>query len=132
MTTEEDFQRALDADPTNGGLRMVFADYLDEQGDPRGPGYRALGAIAWAPRYSGSGPNWQVTFNLEGTSDLCREWFDLVNAPQCKMCRSIEHKDAPRPDLENAAALAFAKLPPEVAERILASVNNDSPAESAK
>lgn len=45
MTTEEDFQRALDADPENGGLRMVFADYLDEQGDPRGPGYRALGLL---------------------------------------------------------------------------------------
>jgi uncharacterized protein (TIGR02996 family) len=43
MTGEDDFQQALDADPGDWQTRLVFADWLDERGDPRAAGFRALG-----------------------------------------------------------------------------------------
>ena len=43
MTTEDDFQAALDANPNDWQTRLVFADWLDERGDVRASGYRALG-----------------------------------------------------------------------------------------
>jgi uncharacterized protein (TIGR02996 family) len=43
MTREDDFQAALDANPTDWQTRLVFADWLEERGDPRAEGYRALG-----------------------------------------------------------------------------------------
>src|SRR5262249_39666688 len=36
MTKAEDFLNAILANPDDDGLRMVFADWLEERGDPRG------------------------------------------------------------------------------------------------
>src|SRR5262249_51212513 len=52
MNEEEAFQAALDANPSDHVTRLVFADWLDEQGDPRGPGYRALGQARLYPQHS--------------------------------------------------------------------------------
>jgi uncharacterized protein (TIGR02996 family) len=49
MTSEEDFQRALNRNPSDHLTRLVFADYLDELGDPRADGYRALGLLQLSP-----------------------------------------------------------------------------------
>ncbi len=49
MTTEDDFQAALDANPDDWQTRLVFADWLDERGDARAEGYRALGANRLRP-----------------------------------------------------------------------------------
>ena len=49
MTTEDDFQAALDADPGDHFTRLVFADWLDDRGDPRGSGYRAMGEMGRFP-----------------------------------------------------------------------------------
>ena len=35
MTKEDDFQKALDAHPEDWQTRLVFADWLQERGDPR-------------------------------------------------------------------------------------------------
>jgi uncharacterized protein (TIGR02996 family) len=43
MTDESAFQAALDADPANFALRLVFADWLEERGDRRAAGYRWMG-----------------------------------------------------------------------------------------
>jgi uncharacterized protein (TIGR02996 family) len=43
MIDESVFHAALDDDPTNSGTRLVFADWLEEQGDPRAAGYRWMG-----------------------------------------------------------------------------------------
>jgi uncharacterized protein (TIGR02996 family) len=61
MVTEDAFQATLEEDPTNSGTRLVFADWLEEQGDARAAGYRWMGThekwpYAWArsrrvPRY---------------------------------------------------------------------------------
>lgn len=45
MTTGDDFQAALDRDPTAWQTRLVFADWLDDRDDSRAEGYRALGAL---------------------------------------------------------------------------------------
>src|SRR5687767_2932613 len=43
MVDETTFQRALDLEPHNWALRLVFADWLEERGDPRAAGYRWMG-----------------------------------------------------------------------------------------
>lgn len=49
MTTEDDFQLALDANPDDWQTRLVFADWLQERGDERAEGYRALGVMRMYP-----------------------------------------------------------------------------------
>jgi uncharacterized protein (TIGR02996 family) len=43
MVTEDDFQSALDRSRTDCQTLLVFADWLQDRGDPRADGYRALG-----------------------------------------------------------------------------------------
>lgn len=43
MTDETQFRLALDAEPNNAGLRLVFADWLEDRGDDRALGYRWMG-----------------------------------------------------------------------------------------
>jgi uncharacterized protein (TIGR02996 family) len=43
MVSEDDFHAALDADPSNSAMRLVFADWLEEHGDRRAGGYRWMG-----------------------------------------------------------------------------------------
>lgn len=49
MTTEADFQSALDANPEDHHTRLVFADWLQDRDDPRAEGYRALGVLRKRP-----------------------------------------------------------------------------------
>jgi len=49
MTTEEDFQALLDANPDDHHTRGVFGDWLCDRDDPRGPGYQAMGRIRKHP-----------------------------------------------------------------------------------
>jgi uncharacterized protein (TIGR02996 family) len=49
MTTEDAFQAMLAADPNDHATRLILADFLDERGDPRGPGYRALATLRRLP-----------------------------------------------------------------------------------
>lgn len=51
MTTEGDFQVALDADPSDWQTRLVFADWLQERDDPRAEWYRVSGTYRKRPRY---------------------------------------------------------------------------------
>lgn len=49
MTTEDDFQEALDENPEDWQTRLVFADWLQDHNDPRAEGYRALGELQMYP-----------------------------------------------------------------------------------
>jgi uncharacterized protein (TIGR02996 family) len=76
VTTEDDFQAALDENPEDWQTRLVFADWLDERGDERGPGYRALGLQRHRPP-RGNGYVWfnaanygRITFE-----NLPADWF---------------------------------------------------------
>jgi len=116
MTTEEEFQRALDARPHDRQLRLVFADWLEERGDPRATGYRALArggyrpfipvGLAYQPKYawcregSGGEARWH--------DDLPSDWFDHVMTTDASLASFPTRQEA-----EDAAALAFEKLPAE-------------------
>ena len=122
MTAEEDFIAALDAEPGNHFLRLVYADWLEERCDPRGPGMRALGLLGRLPHYSYG--SWSY-HNGQGVSDeppalpehsLPEEWLVHMN-----MATHFWSTDMPsRAAAENAAALAWARLTPEQQAAIFA------------
>jgi uncharacterized protein (TIGR02996 family) len=58
MTTEDDLQAALDANPGDALLRLVLADLLDDCGDPRAEGYRAMGTTRDRPEFLGRVGPW--------------------------------------------------------------------------
>ncbi len=93
---EDDFQDALDADPSDYFTRLVFADWLEERGDPRAAGYRALGCRSGYATYTATG------YYIGGITYPQRwGWCDTF-------------ADQPtRREAEDAAALAFARLPPD-------------------
>lgn len=132
MTTEEDFQRALDEHPEDWQTRLVFADWLDERDDPRAEGYRALGVRRWSPwdaiggSYSwwdfergGRHPSRGDPDPEPGFGELPTDWFDALGP------RDYGKNDwgfESRSEAEDAAALAFAKLPAERRAQLLAGV----------
>lgn len=108
------FQAALDADPGDHTTRLVFADWLEERGDPRAEGYRALGVWRRVPHreftqsaglcwyYPGCGYDWSGV-PPAGTP---RTWLP-------KSLKAAHWQTLPtRRAAEDAAALAFARLPP--------------------
>ena len=120
MTTEDDFQAALDREPDNHTLRMIFADWLQERDDPRAEGYRALGVSKQRPCiWIGARFGYWIRRNGFNTAAvLPSDWFDAMKF------RGEDHGLAPsfgtrhphtdpayRRELEDAAALAFSKLP---------------------
>jgi uncharacterized protein (TIGR02996 family) len=67
MTNESDFQDLIDRNPKCHVLKEMFADWLQERGDPRAEGYRALirGDLArlrnnkdGVLRFEGRSPGW--------------------------------------------------------------------------
>lgn len=117
MTTEDDFQSALDADPSDWQTRLVFADWLQERDDPRAEGYRFLGIHRRCPEVSAYGnehgwnrwtqtPNEHDLWKKEG-SPFCLP-LDLYRAAGGSDTRPWHET---RREAEDAAALAFAKLP---------------------
>jgi uncharacterized protein (TIGR02996 family) len=111
MTTEDDFQRALDACPEDWQTRLVFADWLDERGDPRGPGYRALGANEMHPMRLDS--RWlylRASLRLPGAQWMPHDWYELMGDDVTTARRAAE----------DLAARAFAKLPAERRAELLA------------
>jgi uncharacterized protein (TIGR02996 family) len=50
VTTEEDFGRAINADPEDWQALLVFSDWLRERNDPRADGYAALARFQKRPR----------------------------------------------------------------------------------
>ena len=131
MTTEDDFQAALDANPEDHQTRLVFADWLQERGDVRAEGYRALGVLRlWPLEYQDDGPAWSFHngFGRYQSEDvpkhhaLPKPWFEAA-----KMHNKVRLWMHPpdtnlrtRHEAEDVAALAFSKLPPESRAELLA------------
>lgn len=137
MQNEYEFQAALDAEPTCSTTRQVFADWLEEQGDIRAEGYRALGVLGLYPsirrthatfggmnhphvngiRYN---PNWreQNRYRL-----LPVEWFNLISFDGGhdweRDTRKIWIKCNTRRQLEDRVTKAFHLLPEDVRMRLL-------------
>jgi uncharacterized protein (TIGR02996 family) len=145
MTTEEDFQKKLDENHDDWQTRLVFADWLDERGDPRGPGYRALGTQQMFPRMFGTDAGFADESDVKraggGNENCClpNDWYKLL----CRYLRlsepmiggivgmqiggligkQIMWRDyRSRRAAENAAAWAFAKLPTKRRTQLLSTV----------
>jgi uncharacterized protein (TIGR02996 family) len=135
VSDEEAFQTALDAHPDDHHTRLVFADWLQERGDPRAEGYRALGLLRVAPYDEESGKGWKGYGRTNNADNplaapggrasgalLPPDWFALAgegnqypnwNPHAWAYWRS-------RRGAEDTAALAFAKLPPNRRAELLA------------
>lgn len=136
MTTEDDFQAALDAVPNDWQTRLVFADWLQDRGDPRAEGYRTLGLLRFRPLRIEDGDEaaWTAGASdntshrnhpIHGRAMVDRDWYDLVAPPtprvhgwQSANWWAYFHT---RRECEDALALAFARLPPDRRAELLAS-----------
>ena len=117
VTTEDDFQRALDADPEDWQTRLVFADWLDERGDERAEGYRALGRLRLCPFVENVGYWWTtlgrgllpVSGVRANGCTLPVDWFALIElSPRSESFKPLGA--GTRRAVEDAAAVAFSKL----------------------
>jgi uncharacterized protein (TIGR02996 family) len=135
VTTEDDFQAALDAHPDDWQTRLVFADWLQERGDPRAEGYRALGVLKKRPFVCGfdnettggwAGAAW---FTVEGHGEkkafsLPSDWFKKVKGLRGDQIYVPWYENdlkryASRRKVEDVVARAFAKLPAEYRAKLL-------------
>ena len=148
MTTEDDFRAALAARPDDHQTRLVFADWLDERGDRRAAGYRAMGTLRVRPNIIRvSSPNypplrkhpdacqWGAADNTESMyltdpeysfALIPRAWFDLVATAPFMQGKEDINRTATywrvfptTREAEDAAALAFAALPPKLRDAIM-------------
>lgn len=118
MTTEESFNRMLDTDPTDWMTRLVYADWLEEQGDPRATGYRALGRLNLYPDM-----RWVYLFLRYGAIDWTVDrWPDRSVLPDDWISAAdvqATAKGVSRGEAEDVAALAFLRLPLERQQELL-------------
>lgn len=122
MITEDDFQRVLDENPGDHNTRLVFADWLEERDDVRAPGYRAMGQLRLFPA---SRPIYD-TKDGKYTHEYLWSWHELVTGrPFAAGLKSIwfskinatadqakwKGRWSTRREAEDAAALAFSRIP---------------------
>ncbi len=145
LATEEDFQAALDRGPSDATTRLVLADWLDERGDPRADGYRALAAtgarlVVIVPSHYDA-PTRATVCDEIGWIGLPHDWaaatwaeFPRYSFPPAEMAAwregNRQHTETDhqpgwcpmfsRRHPEDAAARAFARLPPERRAELLA------------
>jgi uncharacterized protein (TIGR02996 family) len=133
VTTEDDFQNRLDDQPEDWQTRMVFADWLEERGDPRAEGYRALaaGRYVLCDRYPGEPVRYiphemSRIFPTDRRDDtgrdyhLPRDWYGAVQRAAPELAPFSTFVLFPnRRAAEDAAATAFAALPAERRAKLL-------------
>ena len=111
------FHAALNADPADQVTRLAFADWLHDRDDPRAAGYAAMVALGLRPMQNGSFAlwNWRYFQNPPAhlrASVLPRDWYEsLTGSPIHGGNWYSEYTSCSA--AENAAALAFARLPPK-------------------
>ena len=135
MTTEDDFQAALDANPDDWQTRLVFADWLEERGDPRAAYFRLAGEQRWRPELTSATGYPDAALKRAGvTSDRLWRYYnaDCITMVPHRLPFDIGHGNwlhSTRRKAEDAAALAFAQLPADHRHELLA---NPSGATKAK
>ena len=126
---------AMGRDPCDHALRLVLADALDEAGDPRAAGYRALGlhGLYTHTRAPVELKHW-TWFSLDYRGDdrtLPRDWFNLLPGGHCRhtdetdvtaTCGGIWRDYDTRREAEDAAADAFIRLPADRQNELLAAL----------
>jgi len=134
MTSEKEFQDQLDQHPDDHHTRMVFADWLEEQGDPRAEGYRALGVLGHSPYTLGKynpkekGYGWSNTNNTNAfypiNHKLPIDWFTIIKDthneyPYQRLPQDHWRYHGSRQEADDQAAHAFSQLPEERKKEIL-------------
>ena len=138
MNDEDVFQAALDAGPNEHTTRLVLADWLQERGDPRAEGYRALGVLRLQPCHLDA-----ECFTPENPAARTEEFLDKFwwcNADDARYERfrlppdwykglkwpgSSDRKYVTRRHAEDDAALAFARLPRKRRAELLAGMGTE-------
>lgn len=127
MTDETGFQNWLDAHPEDSVARMAFADWLEERGDERHAGYRALGVSGlyavrvlmdrdpMVVRYIVGNANNKLDSPQDrrdyGPCQLPHAWMYRVENLNDEDDRGVWWKYfLTRREAEDAAALAYARL----------------------
>lgn len=147
MDAAEAILAAVAANPDWSDGLLVAADALDEAGDPRADGYRALGRLRarpWPPvvswwNWTRSGSKWRDTddpaFDWYCRGELPSDWFDLLECGVPQVADSdggsLEtyarfYNGAGHAGLATAfsdAAAAFGRLP-EDRRRVILEVTN--------
>jgi len=59
MITEAEFRKAINSEPDNWAMYLVFADWLEDRGDWRAAGYRWMGETKHRPLRAVSGFVWR-------------------------------------------------------------------------
>lgn len=121
MTTEDDFQLAIDAQPEDWQTRLVFADWLQDRGDPRAAGYRAIAAQQRRPLQSTHRKRvacwWATPPHGNHHNIIPPDWFALLPAGVGSSGFWPVHTptggNKTRRECEDALALAFCQLPIE-------------------
>lgn len=105
MTTEDDFQRKIDRRVTDYHTRLVLADFLDDRGDPRAEGYRAMSKLRRRPikrkgRLSMKAPwTWfddEKAVMPAGPDDLPRCWYMRLDKIDAKVRRLMSEAQIDR------------------------------------
>lgn len=118
MNDEAGFQAHLDAHPGDHTARLVFADWLQERGDHRAEGYRAMGRLRKWPQKDEGG--WRF-FNQQHYPDGSRphtipqDWFWHA----CWL-RILWLSRAERSELEDMFAEGWADVAAEARTELLA------------
>lgn len=128
MTTEDDFQNHLDAHPDDHLTRLVFADFLQDRDDPRAEGYRAMGCVRRRPQLENFTYRWYDDDSYppdctDPASNIPKKWFDAMSGGETYPdgANFFWVRIWPtRRAAEDAAALAFAKLPEDRRRALLA------------
>lgn len=133
MNTEADFHAMLDANPDDWQTRLVFADWLQDRGDVRAEGYRALGMLRRYPERvntMGRGLVWRISpysrlavvmGELAVNHTLPMDWFHCVlQHGQDSVVVNLWVQRKGRAALENELAASFALLSDERRAELLA------------
>jgi uncharacterized protein (TIGR02996 family) len=113
VTDEAAFQAALDKNPADHALRLVFADWLEEHADWRAAGYRHMGTHQrvpqWYMRHRSAVPDWN--WRSQGDDDLAPavvpELFPLIDGHQAHT--DVWKEYATRQEAEEALCRAVLK-----------------------
>lgn len=156
MTDEEAMQAAIDANPEEMTLKMVFADFLDEHNDPRAAGYRWMGqngkrAINWWTAASIVHRDLPIGTHIWGFHDgtgrltiddvapsYCALPQELIKATiELKAEGMLEYSSywtlgLTRQNVEDAVALAYATWSPATTEQTSSAPTECTPEPSSK
>jgi uncharacterized protein (TIGR02996 family) len=139
MTSEEDFQGQLDETPADHMLRAVFADFLEERGDIRAGGYRALSFLGIYPKNFKDQPikgkpelEWAYWWDQDGRWITARadedrwpksyfyvlpeSWIGIANGT----CHGGDLWSDSRRFIEDRAAIGWWLMHPEIKKRLFA------------